>query len=289
MKEILLDALKDTLIIYPFLLIAYILIEVITFFCKSKMQKCLQSKGAPVFVSFFGMIPQCGFSVLSAELYNKRMITIGTLFAVFLATSDEALPILFSNSDGLKVVLPVLLIKLVVAILFGLIIDLIFRKRNQKMMAQDEQIVIKDYSCGCDHHHEEESVFERIFLHPFLHSLKIFAFIFVINLIFGIIVALVTEQKLIEFLQSSSIFAPLIAVLVGSIPNCASSVIISEIYILGGIDFASLVAGLCANVGIGAVVLFKDKTKIKESAIILLALMGMSVFVGYVIKLIALL
>ena len=303
MGDVILDALIDTAKIFPFLIIAYILIELLTYRFGDKLNNAVLSKWAPFFGGLVGIVPQCGFSVVSTELYTRRFITIGTLFAVFLATSDEAFIIMLSSPEGLKAILPVILIKLISAIVFGTLIDLVFSKRNHRLMAQAEAELEKEeqqqqesgeaneqgnsmttqVTCGCGCC-AERTKFQMFFLDPLLHSLKIIAFIFVINLVFGSIMFFVGEENVIDFLQSSKVFAPVFASLVGLIPNCASSVIVTELYLLGGLDFASLVAGLCANVGVGSIILFKN-LKLKESILIIISLFAISLLIGYLLML----
>lgn len=335
MWDVLLDALIDTLKIFPFLIIAYILVEIFSYYFSSKLENGIMSKWAPVFGGLLGIIPQCGFSVVSADLYTRRFITIGTLFAVFLATSDEAILVLISSPEGIKALIPVIIIKLISAIVIGILIDIIFAKRNKKLMSKammmQSQVVVAgenqaevllcdeknkdanenadmsavvsvgvenadsnnanidvsnlEHGCGCGGCcGESENKWVQFLLMPFLHSLKIVAFILVINIVFGLIVYFIGEDNVINFLQSSTAFAPLFSALVGLVPNCASSVIITQLYILGGLNFASLVAGLCANVGIASLILFR-KAKIKEAIIIITSLFVISVAIGYLLML----
>ncbi|MGN1227251.1 MAG: putative manganese transporter [Christensenellales bacterium] len=300
MLDVLLDALIDTLKIYPFLLIAYILVEVFSYYFSDRLSNGIISRVAPVFGGILGIIPQCGFSVVSAELYTRRFITIGTLFAVFLATSDEAILILVTSAEGLRALIPVIIIKLISAIVLGVLIDIIFTKKNRRLMAKAEEEALKEEqaesvevgqlvdgeelpTCGCSAC-KAQSKWEMFLLYPFLHSLKIIAFILAINVVFGMIVYFIGEENVINFLQSSTAFAPIFSALVGLIPNCASSVIISQLYVLGGLNFASLVAGLCANVGIASIVLFRN-IKAKEAIIILASLFVISVLIGYLLML----
>lgn len=335
MWDVLLDALIDTLKIFPFLIIAYILVEIFSYYFSSKLENGIMSKWAPVFGGVLGIIPQCGFSVVSADLYTRRFITIGTLFAVFLATSDEAILVLISSPEGIKALIPVIIIKLISAIVIGVLIDIIFAKRNKRlmskaMMKQSQGVVAGEnqakvlccdeknrnanvnadmsaivavseengdinnanvdvgdlkHGCACGGcRGESENKWVQFLLMPFLHSLKIIAFILVINIVFGLIVYFIGEDNVINFLQSSTAFAPLFSALVGLVPNCASSVIITQLYILGGLNFASLVAGLCANVGIASLILFR-KAKIKEAVIIITSLFVISVAIGYLLML----
>ncbi len=351
--DFILDALLDSLKILPFLLICYVLIEVVEFFTAKKIEhsRLLSGKWSTLFASSFGLIPQCGFSVVATDLFASKKIKIGTLIAVYIATSDEAVPILLTNPDKISSLLPLLLIKFCLAVIFGYLIDLIFQKANKKRLGladdnqnheHDENEKNKALACEKleitqnqqtleesqteqtseknkdesvqqisveekteDHDHHEESshhhgccgheiegtptkkdLWKRFALHPLVHSLKIFAFILVVNLIMGGIVALVGEDKLVSFLISSKAFAPLFACLVGLIPNCASSVVLTELFTIGGISFGACIGGLIVNAGIAFVVLFKENKNMKENFSILGAMFAIGVTVGYVIQLI---
>ena len=276
-------AFIDSIKIFPFLLIAYIIIELIEYYASNKMQKTLSGKSAPLFGALFGLVPQCGFSVVAADMYSKRMITMGTLMAVFIATSDEAIPLMLANPDSARMLLPLLLIKLVFALLVGYLIDFVLKSKIQRLISN----VSEEHHTGCCHHEIEgkRNKWVELLVHPLMHSLKILAYIFIFNLIFGLIIMWVTEDALINFLQSSSIFAPFIAGLIGLIPNCASSVILTELFIMNGIDFGALVAGLCVNAGLGMVFLFKNNKNLKENLFIISMLYVLSVALGYVIML----
>ena len=281
--HILEHAFIDSIKILPFLLIAYIIIEIIERYASNKMQKTLSGKTAPLFGSLFGLVPQCGFSVVASDMYSKRMITMGTLIAVFIATSDEAVPLMLANPESVGVLLPLLAIKFVFAMIVGYLIDFIYKSKVQKQIATQTD----EHHTGCCNHEIENkgSKWKDLILHPALHSLKIFGYIFVFNLIFGLIIMWVTEEALINFLQSSSIFAPFVAGLIGLIPNCASSVILTELFIMDGIGFGALVAGLCVNAGLGMVFLFKNNKNMRENFFILGLLYVLSVALGYIIML----
>lgn len=293
MLDVLLDALIDTLKVFPFLFIAYILIEIFSYYFSDRLSNGIISKWAPLFGGLIGIIPQCGFSVVTAELYARRFVTIGTLFAVFLATSDEAFLILITDTEvGIKALLPVIIIKLISAIILGTILDIIFNKRNKTLMQQAEKELesqeLQDTTensvgCGCSAC-KTQNKWQMFLLSPFLHSLKIVAFILIVNLIFGSLMFLIGEDNVTNFLQSSTAFAHIFSALVGLIPNCASSVIITELYLLNGLNFASLVAGLCANVGVASLVLFKN-AKLKEAITIMISLFVISIAIGYLLML----
>lgn len=286
MPDILLDSLIDSLKV----LAVVLLINILLSFFEDKISKRLDkhNKLNTLYGAMCGLIPQCGISVVASDLYLKKHITMGTLVAIFLACSDEALPIMLASGErSALMVLPLLLLKLVIGFIAGFLIDCIISKRNQKVNEhlahchdEDKQIHV-----GCCHHeidNDQENKWHKHLIHPILHSLKLFLYVFVINLIFGIIIALITEQGLINFMQTNKYIAPLFCTVVGLIPNCASSVVISEMFIIQGISFGSALAGLCVNAGLGLVVLFKKTERLKDNLLILSILVGVSLIVGYI-------
>lgn len=322
MKEMLLDALLDSLKIFAVVVVFQIIIALI----EPKMSEKIKLKGkfAPLIGVSISLLPQCGFSVVATDLYQKRHITVGTLIGVYLATSDEALPIFLSAPDKALHVLPLIALKFVLGLLFGYGIDLVLtksRKRVEHHVAhckEEYQIRLTDcksatlvekkdedkqqHSCDCDecvesgefeknaisknknengNENKQKSKLDRYLIHPILHSLEIFAYVLVVNLIFGYIVYKVGENSIVEFLSANKYLAPLLAVIVGAIPNCVSSVVLSELYIMGGLGFGATLGGLCMNAGIGFVYLFKDVKHTKRNLLILLAMFTISVVVAY--------
>lgn len=279
MPEVISDALTDTLSVFPFLLVIYILIEFLehkTSFTRNK--KILQGRLAPLIGSATGLVPQCGFSVMAAKLYDKGLIRTGTLIAVFMATSDEAFIILLSSGPAAAAIMPIVVIKLLVGAGAGYLINLLLIR--EKLAEAEPMEEIHAYSCGREH--DGKSEFKVFFIEPLLHALKIAFYLLVVNLVFGFIIDAVGEDKIAASLVGGAYFQPFITALVGLIPNCASSVIITEAYIRGGITFGGCVAGLCCNAGVGLVVLFRNTKKIKRNALFALALYGLSAATGLV-------
>ncbi len=290
--DIFLDALKDSALTLPVLFICYLLIELLEERILNKYQKnkMLKSKFAPIVSAGFGLIPQCGFSVVASELYSKRIITIGSLFAILIATSDEALPIMLSNPANYLNLFLIIIIKFVYAVLIGLLLDVIFKnkKEGQKSTLASNNVAIEKDVHGCCHHaleHSKHSKFKEVFVHPLIHSLKIFCFILIINIAFGILIHFVGEDSISNFMLSTGIFQVFIVALVGIIPNCAASVIITEMFISGGITLGSCIAGLCVNSGLAIVMLFKFNKNKKESFAILASLYGFGCLAGLIISL----
>ena len=217
-----------------------------------------------------GCLPQCGFSVAASNLYSGRLISLGTLMAVFIATSDEAIPILLTNPGRGQDILRLLVAKMVIAVVAGLFIDAVlkfFRKR-----ANEEAQPYSDLceNCGCENH--------SILYSAFKHTLQIFIFLFAVSFVFGFVIELVGEDMLNKVLMSGSLIQPFLAALIGLIPNCAPSVILTELYVSGAVSFGSVVAGLSTGAGMGLVVLFKTNKNLKQN----LAIMGVLYAIGAV-------
>ena len=272
--DILLDALLDSLKVFALVFILYFALSFVENFISRKLSS--NNKVSPFFGALLGLIPQCGISVAASDLYIKRKITIGTLVAVFLACSDEAIFILIS-SDKILTVFPLLLIKLIVGFTIGFTIDhIMFRK--QKLKNDNEEVV----SCAHNHeHHHHDSRIKHNIKHTLLHSVEIFIYVLVVNVIFGLLIEFLGEARLINFLQNNKYLAPLFSSIVGIIPNCASSVVLSELYILNGLSFGALLSGLLMNAGLGLVYLFKKKENIKMNINIITIMFIASLFVGY--------
>ncbi|MDE5765795.1 MAG: arsenic efflux protein [Clostridia bacterium] len=288
--EVLLDALKDTLIVFPFILIIYMLIELLeNGTTAAKSRRALQGPLAPLIGSATGLVPQCGFSVMAARLYDSGLIRTGTIMAVFLATSDEALIILLVNSplsaQAAQSILPLILIKLLVAVSAGYLINLIIPDRHadvQPLYGNSGEIT--SYSCG--HDHAGKSSVRLYIVEPLLHALKVTAFILIVNLVLGFIIAEVGEETIAKGLIGGAYIQPFITAAVGLIPNCASSTVITETFVKGGITFGSCIAGLCTNAGLGLVVLLKNTKKIKRNILLVISLYAIAVIVGIVINVI---
>ena len=277
--EIVLDALLDSLKVFPFLFLMYVLIEFLenrTNITKNK--NILRGNLAPLLGAATGIIPQCGFSVMAAKLYDKKIIRTGTVLAVFLATSDEALIILLSSGQSAIAVMPLIAIKFAVAVGVGYLFNALLRREALAELAEGEEI----HGTPCGHDHEEDSKVRRYLLHPLLHSLEIFAYILVVNLAFGFAMHY-AEDAITSFLDGGYWFQPLIAGLVGLIPNCASSVLVTQSYVLGALSFGGMTAGLCANAGLGFVILFKNIKSWKRNLALLEILYVVSVAVGYAV------
>ena len=293
------EAVKESLIMFPFLFGAYVLVELIEFLTSKKLNgNVLKSRVAPLVGAGVGLLPQCGFGVVASDLYSKRKITMGTLLAIFFATSDEAVPLLIISPEKAIYLLPLLAIKFVFGFSLGFIVDAIVNRKRAPVVQGDCHAALamtdkheeEGHHVGCCGHHiedeENEPWAKRYLLHPALHSLKVFAFVLIVNLVLGGLIALIGENELMAFLNSARYVTPVLAVLVGLIPNCAASEVLTLLFISGGLSFGACVAGLCANAGIAMVVLFKQNKNMKENLTIFGVLSGVSLVVGYVVTII---
>ncbi len=313
--DIILDAFLDTIKILPILYLVYLLVSYLGHNNNNRYAKIMNKtkKYGPLIGGITGCVPQCGFSVVMADLYSKNAITVGTLMAVMLATSDEAIPIMISNPNFIVPMLIMIAIKLVVAVFFGYLFDIILKlfKKEQKVDI-NAFTKIHNHDCEltscshthivhchkqqetgekCEHHdkeskHEHHSCIDNIFLDALLHTLQITLFLFVATLIIGLIVNYAGVENLSKIFTTNKFVSPFIASLVGLIPSCASSVFLVEFYMAGGITFGAMMAGLCAGSGIGIFVLFaKNRKHIFINIIIILSLYIIGSLVGIVCNL----
>lgn len=282
-----LDVIKDTLIdsvkMLPFLFLSYLIIEFIEHKSSKKIEKILKNSGkfGPAIGAILGIFPQCGFSVTASTLYASRVITLGTLITVFLTTSDEAIPVLLTHPNSFPLMLKIIGLKFILGMCVGFIIDLIFRKKHtpkEDVKETEEHIHHMCEHCDCEH---------KGILRPALkHTIEVFIFILIFAFILNTAIYLIGEEMLSKILMSGSIFQPIIASLIGLIPNCASSVLLTELYLSGNISFASIIAGLSSGSGLGLVILFKENKNIKENLKILGIVYLIGVSIGLIIELI---
>lgn len=277
MLEILKEAILDSIKLLPFLFIVYLVMEYIEHKSNKKTERIIKSSGkfGPIVGGILGAFPQCGFSVMASNLYVARVISLGTLFSIYLSTSDEMLPILLSSGAEFNVIAKFLFAKILIGITIGVIIDLLIRRKNVKVKTEMEKICNHE-SCHCD---------ENIFLSSLKHTFNILVFIFIINIIMDSLIFIVGEENISSLFVSNIFIGPIISSLIGLIPNCASSVIITELFINNTITFGSAIAGLLSSSGIGLLVLFKVNKNYKENIKILSALYLISAFIGIILNL----
>ena len=276
MPDVILDAIIDSIKLLPFLFITYLIMEYLEHKTKDKTKRAIKKSGkyGPLIGSILGVFPQCGFSVSATNLYATRFITLGTLIAVYLSTSDEMLPMFLSESVPINTIITVLGIKLVVGIIAGFFIDFVMKL----MKKNEEEDRIVDL-CEKEHCHCEEGIVKS----ALKHTLNIFLFIFVITIIINILIYLIGEEQISGFMQNQPILGPAIAGLIGLIPNCASSVIITQMYLENVISMSTMISGLLVGAGVGLAVLFRTNKGIKENLKITVLLYSIGVISGIVI------
>lgn len=270
MLDAILDALIDTLKLIPFLFISFLIMELIEHKLKNKKILTKTNKFGPIIGSTLGIVPQCGFSALASNLYAARVITLGTLISIYLSTSDEMLPIMLSHKINIGIILKILFIKFLLGLLFGIIIDLIWKRKKENEI---------NHICEEDHCHCEDSILKS----SIIHTIKIVAFIFIINIILNNII---DKQLITNFVNNNRVLAPIITSIIGLIPNCAASVIITELYLEKVITLGSTLSGLLAGSGVGILILFKQNKNIKENLIILLILILIASSCGIILNLV---
>ncbi len=262
MLEVIYETLIDSIKLLPFLFITYLIMEYIEHKLSEKSKETIKKskKFGPLVGSILGIFPQCGFSVSATNLYAARIISLGTLISIYLATSDEMLPILISEAIDIKIILIILLIKVIIGMVAGFAIDLFLRKKNKK----EEENNIVDM-CEHEHCHCEESLIKS----SLKHTINIFIFIMLISLVINVIIYFVGEDALSNLVISHPILSPIITCLIGLIPNCASSVIITKLYIANVLSAATMIGGLLVNSGLGLIVLCKVNKNVKENIAII--------------------
>lgn len=289
MIEVLLDAFKDTLAMLPWLLAIYIALEVLENRSESFIgEKISHRRGvAPFLGALFGCMPQCGFSVIAATLYSRRCISRGTLLAVLLSTSDEAVPVILAQHDKAPLVLWLLLVKVVLATAAGYTVDFLFKTKISSLAHPPHAPVVPaggHRHCDCHAHGREVPGWKTYFLFPLKHTLKVAVFIFAVSLALGLLFSRFGSENMGRFFFTGTLLQPLVSVLIGLIPNCAASVALTEIYLKGGITFGSAIAGLSASGGLGILVLIKENKDRKETAFVIALLAGISLLAGILLN-----
>ena len=252
--DVLGESLVDTAKMLPFLFLAYLFIEYVENRHGERIEAILAGGGrwGSVPAALLGCVPQCGFSAIASNFYASRVISLGTLMAVFLATSDEAVPLLVSMPAYWEKLMLLMVIKVLYAIAVGLVLDFVLRGVLPRSLRGGYTGSADEIDC-----HEEHS-----------DTLEIFVFIFVFSLVFGLIVEGVGEDVFADALGRMGFFQPVVAALVGLIPNCAASVLLTQLYVEGALRFSSLVAGLCTGAGVGLAVLWRANPSWKQNLFI---------------------
>lgn len=270
--------IEDNIKLLPFLFLTYLLMEALEHTTGGKVQSRIKNAGkvGPLWGGLLGILPQCGISAAASSLYAGRVITVGTLLAVFLSTSDEMLPIFISAAVPASTVIKILVTKAVIAILSGFIAEFVyvslFKKKEKDM---DIHVVCEEEHCSCE---------DGVLKSAIRHTLKIFFYILIITFILTLIIEAIGEDKLAVVFQNIPVAGEMIAALVGLIPNCASSVVITELYLSGVIGAGAMMSGLLVNAGVGLLVLYRLNRNWKQNAGIVAALYGFGVFWGVMIE-----
>ncbi|MCD8377589.1 MAG: arsenic efflux protein [Candidatus Gastranaerophilales bacterium] len=277
------DAVCDSVHLIPFLFIIFVFIELFEVYFSHKLKNIsnYSKKVGPLFGALLAALPQCGFSVIATPLYINRIITKGTLLAIYISTSDEAIPILLSYPEQVKVILPLLAVKIILGCSAGYLIDVLYPPKE--LIKADVQVE-EEHDEGCCSHHLFPENAGEIILHPIKHTFSIFVMILIISLGLNYCFEAFGNELFNKILLNNSILQPILAAITGLIPNCAVSVLLTMLYISGVLSFASVVAGLSSGAGLGLIVLLKRNPDKKDTAQIIGLLLGISIIAGFIIS-----
>ncbi len=279
MLELLVDALTDTLKVLPFLYVTYLAMEYLEHRFAGKSRTVIEKAGrlGPLFGGLLGVAPQCGFSAAAAGLYAGRVITLGSLLAVFLSTSDEMLPILLTRGAQAAEILKILALKAAIGMAAGFLIDAVSRRRRPKEEA-DITGLCHDAHCQCESHGPF-----RAALH---HTLEIALYLLLFSFVIGLALDWIGEATLARALQGRPVLAVCLSALIGLIPNCGASVAITTLYLDGLLSFGAMMAGLLVGAGTGLLVLFRVNRRPRENLAIVLLLYALGAVCGGILELI---
>ena len=279
MLDLLLDAFIDSVKLLPFLIVTYFIMEAVERAAGGKAAQAISKAGpwGPLLGGLLGAFPQCGFSAAASNFYSAGLIGMGTLIAVFLSTSDEMLPIFIAEQAGIETITKLLIAKIIIATISGYLIMVLGRKFFSKQKSElDKHREEHGHDCSEDGH--------SLIVETLLRSGKTFAFIFVITLVLNGIIHWVGEDFLTSILKDAPVLGEALAALVGLIPNCAASILISQLYLSGMIEAGAMMSGLLVSAGVGILVLFEENRNPKENLIILLILYGFGLIWGLIIS-----
>ena len=279
MSEIIIDSVIDSIKLLPFLFLTYLFMEWLEHKTGSATRNRIRTAGklGPVWGGILGVIPQCGFSAAASSLFTGRVITVGTLIAVYLSTSDEMFPIMISNAVPAVTIIRILACKAAIGIISGLIVEYVYTHILKKQEGDlDIHEICEEERCNCEH---------GLISSAATHTLKVFVYIFLISLGLNIIIGLVGEETLAGLFTGAPVIGELIAALVGLIPNCASSVVITQLYLDHIIGAGAMMAGLLVNAGVGLLILFRLNHDRVQNLKIIGTLYGLGVFWEIIIEL----
>lgn len=276
MIDIFIDALSDTLKLTPYLFITFLILELIEHKMSKSTQKSIvkYNKIGPIIGGIIGSFPQCGFSAMAANLFTSKVITMGTLIAIFLSTSDEMLPILIGENISLVIILKVVGLKIIIGIIIGLLVDIIFKSKVDNNSISE---MCDEEHCRCKN---------GIIISSIIHTLKTIIFILIANLLINIVLLYIGEENLSGLLNGNNLLVYFIASLIGLIPNCAASIILTKVYVSGIVPIGVAFSGLLTGSGIGILLLFKNNKSMKENLTILSIIYFVGVIIGLIIDLI---
>lgn len=272
MLDIILDTVLDTLKLIPFLFVTFIVIEYLEHRINNEKIIIKSKKFGPFLGGLLGVFPQCGFSASATNLYATRIITVGTLISVYLSTSDEMLPILLASKVDFSVIFKILFLKFLIGVFVGFLIDLLFRKKDELKI---DELCVHEH-CNCDHSHS-------IIKSSLKHTVSITLFVFISSFLINIAFDYLGQDFLEKIFMKGTIFSHFLSSLVGLIPNCGASIMITELYLNNTLSFGATMSGLLTGAGIGVLILFRTNKNLKENIFILSILYLIGVFVGFLI------
>lgn len=290
MPDWLCDAIIDSFHVLPLLFIVFLIIEFVEFFYSEKINSFMKKseKSAPLIGSLSAIIPQCGFSVIASTLYIRRFITKGTLIGIYLATSDEAIPILLANPTHTHLVVPIIGLKLVIGIVAGYLIDFILKDNKYIPIVEETDEDNLHDGEGCCHHSVSRRRKRELIYHPLKHTFNIFVFILIITVLLNFVLALYAEHSMLHLLLGKVKFLePVLTAFVGLIPNCAVSIALTMLLIKGSISFGAVMSGLLSNAGLGILVLCRHNENYKDTLKIIGILLVISIVSGMIIQVFA--
>ena len=280
MLHVLTDTLIDSIKLFPFLLLTYIVMEYLEHRTSSKTRDLVKKSGefGPAIGGVLGAFPQCGFSAAASNLYAGRVITLGTLISIYLSTSDEMIPVFISEKVSLSVILTIVGIKIVVGMIAGFVIDFMMRKASNIIDINEK---IGDI-CEHEHCHCEQGIVKS----ALKHTLIIMIYIVLISFTLNVLIYFIGQENLGHIILNQPFLGNIIAGIVGLIPNCAASVVLTQLYLQGIMSTGSMLAGLLSAAGVGFLVLFKVNYDMKENIKIVAIVYTISVMVGIFVDLI---
>ena len=292
--ELIIDALKETGQLMPGLAVIFLLVALIEYKYGNVMSRLLIRFKifGPVIGAVLGCMPQCGFSVVASALYVKKIISTGTLLSIYLSTSDEAIPILLSMPEKAHMVGNVIIVKIIISVISGILIDLVLNFYStikngsavQKQTALDK--IYYDHSGCCDHKLAgKHNKIKTFIFHPIRHTVKIGLFLFVLTIVLNYFIKSIGEESISYILCNGTFFQPFFAALIGLVPNCFPSVLLAKFFAKGIISFGAMISGLCSGAGLGLLVLIKENKNLKDTLFIIGLLLLISTLAGEIIQL----